>query len=124
MRARCYLAALLSISNLGLAVPAIGAAVKPDTSLRLIKTSAADPGTWVTEDDKILRYAAKKIAFVDITDIEDPETLARLSSSSGDTARVAAITYPTTLSHQTEANALIAKTNTAGPQSWLMTLTK
>ena len=124
MLVQYYLTALLSISTLGLAVPAIGSVGLTDASLRLIKTSAADVGTWVTEDDKISKYAAKKIAFVDITDIKDPETLARLSLSAGDTARVAGITYPTTLSHQSEANALIAKTNTAGPQSWLMTLTK
>ena len=124
MRVQYYLAALLSIATFVLAVPAIDSAVKPNAGLRLIKTSATDLGTWVTEDGKISNYAAKKIAFVDITDIKDPETLARLSSSSANIAPVAAITYPTTLSHQTEANALIAKTNTNGPQSWLMTLTK
>lgn len=121
---KSYLATFLACSTLVSALPATESAVKVNAGLRLIKTSAEDLGAWVTEDEKISKYAAKKIAFIDITDIKDPETLARLSSSSDDTARIAAITYPTTLSHQTEANGLIAKTNTNGPKSWLTTLTK
>jgi hypothetical protein len=38
--------------------------------LRLIKTSEADPGTWVTEEQKITDYVAKNIYFIDITDIK------------------------------------------------------
>lgn len=41
-----------------------------DTELRLIKTSEADPGVWVTEDQKIEQYVAKNIHFIDITDIK------------------------------------------------------
>lgn len=33
------------------------------------------------------------------------------------------MTYPATLTHQTEANALIAQLSTTGPKSWLTTLT-
>ena len=117
-------AAAVVVSRLAVASPATDTTVKVDSGLRLIKTSEADPGTWVTEEDKISKYRAKKINFVDITDIKDSETLERLSTTSDGTARVAAITYPTTLTHQTEANALIAKTSSSGPQSWLQTLTK
>jgi leucyl aminopeptidase len=38
--------------------------------LRLIKTSATDPGTWVTEEQKITDYVSKDIHFIDITDIK------------------------------------------------------
>ena len=118
------LAALVTTTSLAIAVPATNNANLVDRALRLIKTSPSDKGTWVTEEEKISRYTAKKIDFVDITDIKDTEVLQRLSASPSDNFRVAAITYPTTLTHQTEANGLIAKTNTNGPKSWLTTLTK
>lgn len=35
-----------------------------------------------------------------------------------------AITYPTTLTHVTEANSLITRVSNTGPQSWLKTLTE
>ena len=38
--------------------------------LRLIKTSASDPGTWVTEEQKITDYVSKDIHFIDVTDIK------------------------------------------------------
>lgn len=38
--------------------------------LRLIKTSEADPGSWVTEEQKITDYVSKNIYFIDITDIK------------------------------------------------------
>lgn len=121
----CFAALSLSLS-LTSAVPATDSTVKRDAGLRLIKTSPTDPGKWVTEEDKISKYAAKRVQFVDITDIKDPEVLQKLSMGTSENFRVAAplaIAYPTTLSHQTEANALIAKTNTNGPKSWLTTLT-
>lgn len=43
--------------------------VTGDASLRLIKVSESDPGTWVREDDKIEKYVAKGVNFVDITDM-------------------------------------------------------
>ena len=118
------LAALLAASSLATAIPAPNAQVKPDPNLRLIKTSEADPGIWVTEEDKISKYKAKKINFIDITDINDPEALQRLSGANDDNSRLAAVIYPTAISHQTEANALIAGANTTGPKSWLKTLTE
>ena len=118
------LAALVTTASFAIAVPATDSAKTANRALRLIKTSASDDGTWVTEEEKISKYTAKKIDFVDITDIKDTEVLQRLSASTSDNFLLAAITYPTTLTHQTEANGLIAKTNTNGPKSWLTTLTK
>lgn len=48
--------------------------VTADATLRLIKVSESDPGTWVREDEKIEDYVAKGINFVDITDmsVSDP----------------------------------------------------
>ncbi|KAI4091459.1 MAG: hypothetical protein LQ339_008115 [Xanthoria mediterranea] len=90
---------------------------------RLIKTSPTDAGAWVTDEDKIANYTGKCVHFVDITDIKDPEVL-RVFSGQKDNSRVAAvaaITYPA-VSHQTEANGLIAQLNTSGPQTWLKAL--
>ena len=36
----------------------------------------------------------------------------------------AAVTYPTSVSHQTEANTLLAKVSTTDPKAWLKTLTE
>lgn len=124
MHPKLYLAAVSTGLSLVSAVPAVDSAVKVDAALRLIKTSPTDSGKWVTEDEKILNYVAKKVDFIDITDIKDPEVLQKLSANGDNFRAAAAITYPTALSHQTEANALIAQTNTIGPKSWLTTLTK
>ncbi|KAL0940294.1 leucine aminopeptidase [Colletotrichum truncatum] len=102
--------------------------VKVDPLLRLIKTSEEDPGTWVTEDEKFEKYTSKGIGFIDITDITDEGVLSVLSSPSNDVqvSKVAArqaVTYPTTLTHVTEANSLITRVTNTGPQSWLKTLT-
>lgn len=40
-----------------------------ESSLRLIKTSEDDPGQWVTEEEKYENFTAKKIGFIDITEI-------------------------------------------------------
>lgn len=92
-----------------------------DAALRLIKVSESDPGTWVREDEKIENYVAKGVNFVDITDMSDLEVASTLSRSSALSA--AAITYPSTLSHQTEANALISKISASGQKTFLQTLT-
>ncbi|KAI4147413.1 MAG: hypothetical protein L6R39_003128, partial [Caloplaca ligustica] len=118
-----YLAAVAGLSGLITAIPTPDGQLETSPGLRLIKTSEKDPGVWVTEEDKIAKYRAKKINFIDVTDIKDPDTLSRLSGASADdAARLAAVVYPTTVSHQTQANALIANANVAGPQSWLKTL--
>jgi leucyl aminopeptidase len=41
-----------------------------DSGLRLIKTSEADAGQWVTEQDKFDRFISKNRGFIDITDIK------------------------------------------------------
>ncbi|KAG8528230.1 uncharacterized protein KY384_007147 [Bacidia gigantensis] len=122
MHFRYCFAALFLGSSLASAIPAPDNAVKRDPSLRLIKTSPSDPGTWVTEEDKISKYRAKNVNFIDVTDIKDPVTLKLLSGSGADNARAAAVVYPTTISHQTQANGFIASANTTGPKSWLKTL--
>lgn len=104
------------------------AAPKPATpGLRLIKTSPTDPGTWVTEDQKDTDFTAKGIRFIDITDITDASTLRVLSSDpdapSAQRIAAAAVTYPTTITHQSAATPLISQVATASPQSWLRTLT-
>ena len=92
--------------------------------LRLIKTSATDEGKWVTEDQKITDYRAKGINFIDVTDETDPDTVNRLSDTNDTLGRAPGVTYPVTITHQTEAKLLIAKANIDGPKSWLKSLTK
>ena len=120
MLLKIALEALWASSTLASALPASS---KPN-GFRLIKTSETDLGTWVSEEDKITKYRAKNINFIDVTDIKDAQTLKKLSGDSDDNARAAAITYPTSVSHQTEANGLIAKASVTNPQSWLKTLSE
>lgn len=118
----CIPSLLLSIATLVASLPADNAAA----GLRLIKTSEEDPGTWVSAEAKISEYLAKDIHFIDITDITDEEVLTRLSTKPGTeltTARKAA-DYPTAVSHEAEANALIEGVSTSGPEDWLKTMTE
>jgi leucyl aminopeptidase len=48
----------------------VNAIKAPGQELRLIKTSEADPGRWVTEAEKLSKYVAKQRYFIDITDIK------------------------------------------------------
>lgn len=68
MRVTSIVATLAFSSSYVVAIPP---SVHPNTDigLRLIKTSEADPGVWVTEDQKIEDYVTKNIHFIDITDI-------------------------------------------------------
>jgi len=73
MRAQALFALLAGSASLVAAAPAESS--PRDAGLRLIKTSPEDPGTWVTEEEKITNYVAKKIGFVDITEITVSELL-------------------------------------------------
>lgn len=64
----CFGALVASSSLLVSALPSTDSS-NVNTGLRLIKTSEADPGTWVTEDEKVASYVAKNINFIDVTDI-------------------------------------------------------
>ncbi|KAL2138047.1 hypothetical protein VTI28DRAFT_7573 [Corynascus sepedonium] len=92
--------------------------------LSLIKTSPEDAGKWVTDEQKIRDYKSKGIGFVDITNITDPDVLAALSAPDSERVSALAVSYPSSVSHQTEANTLIAKVSTTSPKSWLKTLTE
>ena len=122
----CIASALVSIS-VATAASLVDAdfQARVKQGFRLIKTSPTDAGAWVTDEDKIANYTGKCVHFVDITDIKDPEVL-RVFNGQKDNSRVAAvaaITYPA-VSHQTEANGLIAQLNTSGPQTWLKALSE
>jgi leucyl aminopeptidase len=119
------------------------------SELRLIKVSEDDAGQWVTEQEKFDKFISKNIGFIDITDIEvsimqcnsplvnhdryfvintgiqDDEVLSILSTPSSDASlSTRAVTYPTRVEHVEEAQSLIAKVSTSGPQSWLTTFTQ
>ncbi|CAG8983260.1 hypothetical protein HYALB_00002696 [Hymenoscyphus albidus] len=120
------LSVLVASSSLVVAVPPTDRPTQINPDLRLIKTSEADPGTWVTEDQKIEEYVAKNIGFIDITDItvyQNATTLAKLSTVEDvSLVQAVAVSYPSSLTHQTQANTLINSLNTTGPKSWLKTL--
>lgn len=60
---------LLDLQSRGHVNETVAASVSPDSTLRLLKTSETDPGTWVREDEKIEKYVARHIDFIDVTDI-------------------------------------------------------
>jgi leucyl aminopeptidase len=70
MRFASVFSALVASSTLVVAAPPSIREGKLDAGLRLIKTSEADPGIWVTEDQKIEQYVSNNIPFIDITDIK------------------------------------------------------
>ncbi|KAF4547178.1 Peptidase family M28 [Elsinoe fawcettii] len=113
---------LLACTSLVAALPQDSAA-KIAAGLRLIKTSEEDPGQWISEEDKITKYVAKDIGFIDITDITDNEVLARMSTKPSEARQIAAVTYPSAVSRQSVANPLISQVSTTQPQAWLKTLT-
>ncbi|KAF2218802.1 peptidase family M28 [Elsinoe ampelina] len=113
---------LLACSSFVAALPQDNAA-RLAAGLRLIKTSEEDPGQWISEEDKITRYVAKNIGFIDITDITDNEVLSRMSTKPSEARQIAAVTYPSAVSRQSVANPLIANVGTTNPQAWLKTLT-
>ncbi|KAI8230751.1 Leucine aminopeptidase 1 [Colletotrichum sp. SAR 10_99] len=122
MHLNSALAILAASSRLALASPATDK-IAIDPALRLIKTSETDPGTWVTDEQKIENYVNKHIGFIDITDITDPEVLTALSTPPKAELATRQSTYPTTLTHITEANSLISSVSNTNPQTWLKTLT-
>lgn len=69
MRSVSIFSALIATASLVAAVPAAEKFVRPNPDLRLIKTSHADPGVWVTDEEKIVNYVAKNIPFIDVTDV-------------------------------------------------------
>ncbi|KAI9150121.1 bacterial leucyl aminopeptidase [Paramyrothecium foliicola] len=81
--------------------------------LRLLKTSEDDPGTWVTEQEKIDNYMLKHVHFMDVTETQDLEELgaSRLASL---TKRQAAYPAP---SRQAVANPIIARLVQSNVQS-------
>jgi hypothetical protein len=93
---------------------------------RLIKTSPADPGQWVTEEQKIKDYKSKGIGFVDVTDITDAQVLAALSApdTQVNPFSAQAVSYPSSVGHQAEANPLVMKASTTNPKTWLKALTE
>lgn len=56
---------------------------------------------------------------------QDDEVLSILSRAPSDTSLTTrAVTYPTRVEHVDEAQSLIAKVSSSGPQSWLTTFTQ
>ncbi|KXH35716.1 leucine aminopeptidase 2 [Colletotrichum simmondsii] len=56
---------------------------RTDSTLRLVKTSPADPGSWVTDADKDA-LIEDGVRFIDITDIKDEEVLEMISTPDHD----------------------------------------
>ncbi|KAI3399915.1 hypothetical protein diail_5071 [Diaporthe ilicicola] len=123
MRSHPVLSILFAVAGITAASPISHDenSVTAGADLRLIKTSESDPGTWVREDEKIENYVAKGVNFVDITEMSELEVAATLSQSYA--IKEAAVSYPSTLNHQKEANALISKISASGQKTFLKTLT-
>ncbi|KAM0448776.1 hypothetical protein ACHAPV_010103 [Trichoderma viride] len=121
MTIKIAISLLVAACPLALSAPLAGSG----SGLRLIKTSEADIGQWVTEQEKFDRFISKNIGFIDITDIKDDEVLSILSTPSSEPSiSTRAVTYPTKVEHVDEAQSLIANVSISGPQSWLTTFTQ
>ncbi|KAG7040476.1 peptidase family M28 [Colletotrichum scovillei] len=57
--------------------------IHTDSTLRLVKTSPADPGSWVTDANKDAMIE-NGVRFIDITDIKDEEVLEMISTPDHD----------------------------------------
>ncbi|EHA52353.1 hypothetical protein MCOR27_004503 [Pyricularia oryzae] len=92
------------------------------TERHLVKVAPADPGTWLTDEEKDV-LAVNRVGFHDITGVSEEE-LAVLSADPDEVKLEArqAVTYPTTLANQAEAVRLSNQATTTNPQSWLTTL--
>ncbi|TLD30373.1 hypothetical protein PspLS_02661 [Pyricularia sp. CBS 133598] len=118
---------LLATSGmLASAAPAVAPAAESTTGAsterHLVKLSPADPGTWLTDEEKEV-LAVHRVGFHDITGVSEEE-LAVLSADPEEVKLEArqAVTYPTTLANQAEAVRLSNQATTTNPQSWLTTL--
>ena len=69
MKTAAFFALLATSVWSATAAPSPAELANRKAGLRLIKTSPKDAGKWVSEEDKIVKYKAKDIGFVDITDI-------------------------------------------------------
>ncbi|KAK4195741.1 putative aminopeptidase [Triangularia verruculosa] len=124
MKTQALLALLATSICSVVAVPSPQDTANRKAGLRLIKTSPKGAPKWVSEEEKIVQYAAHEIGFVDITDITDSQVLKALSADADeDVFQARAVTYPTSVSKQAQANPLINLVSTTQPQSWLTTLT-
>lgn len=115
-------ASLLALPVLGLATPSPRHSSQP--GLRLVKTSASDPGQWVTEDQKYEYFTSKNIRFIDITDITDKEVLAILSAEPSSSVVTRATKYPPGALRKDQGDKLLANISNDGPKSWLKTFTE
>jgi hypothetical protein len=110
-----YILFFLSLAVVVAALPA--ANIPPAQGLRLVKTSEADTGIWVTEEEKFSRFIAKRIPFLDVTETFDLDTI-------GAAARAGqSRTFPSVLAHQSKANALLPKLSVANVRAGLKTYT-
>ncbi|KAH8679326.1 leucyl aminopeptidase [Ilyonectria robusta] len=124
MHFKSAVAILAAVTHLAVAAP--GSTKEVEGSLmRLIKTSEEDPGQWMTQAEvDNLTKQSRRTKFIDITDIQDDDVLSILSTPPSERSIEArAVTYPTTMTHVTEANSLISGVSNTGPQSWLTSLT-
>ncbi|KAI0515141.1 Zn-dependent exopeptidase [Xylaria bambusicola] len=117
------------LAVLGAILPAALAAVRSEgrpilgqrvDGLRLVKTSEEDAGTWMTEEEKFEKLTSKRIGFMDITDTMELEAMGEARRAARAQQKAAA--FPSGPSHQTEANALIAKVKQSNLQTWTNTL--
>lgn len=124
MSIKIAILATLAAIPAALAAPAVPQSSIRADGLSLVKTSATDPGQWVTEQEKLDRFTSKNIGFIDITDVADEEVLSILSGSEPSNLITRAINYPSGALHKDEGSKLVANINTNGPKSWLKTFTE
>ncbi|KAH7309842.1 bacterial leucyl aminopeptidase [Stachybotrys elegans] len=98
---------------------AIGRFADSGEPLRLLKTSDEDPGTWVTEEEKIENYMLKHVHFMDVTETQELE---ELGAARREHLSKRQSPYPTP-SRQSIANPIIATLSQSSIQSSITGLT-
>ncbi|KAI0020371.1 Zn-dependent exopeptidase [Xylariomycetidae sp. FL0641] len=111
------LAALLLQGSLVLSAIPSEPLISVARDLRLIKTSDEDAGTWMTEEEKFEKLISKHIGFMDITETSDLESMVAAKSSAK--AQRDTTAFPSSASHQTEANKLIKNLEQDNLETWV-----
>lgn len=119
MALKLAVAALAATVQISSAAPSVERSADANTDLRLVKTSPEDPGQWVTEAQKFELFTSRGIGFIDITNIDNPETLRRLSTDSSRRVSTNAVTYPTTVEHRDQFDTIYGLSDITQPQEWL-----
>lgn len=133
--------ALVASAQLATAASLVRSSTELSKGLRLVKTSEADPGSWVHPDDYFDRFTSKGLGFIDITEIQVcrptcPPFLATLLTNPQDNEVMAILngdvpfeaasaqSFPDKMMHVEEAKKLIGASSIDASKGWIKELSE